>query len=83
MGWCTAFDACTKSESQHFLLRGLLLWTISDFPTYGLISEQQMKGYRACSMCGPNVMSRSTRGPKKEKVVFVGARQRLPIGHHF
>jgi hypothetical protein len=56
-------------------MRGLLLWTISDFPAYGLISGLCTKGYLACPVCGPRTISRATRGPKKHKQVFVGARR--------
>ena len=78
-----AIDASADGANRRFTLRGILLWTISDFPAYGLISGQQTKGYKACPVCGPNIVSRSARGPKKDKIVYVGARQRLPEDHVF
>ena len=50
------YDVSAKvDESKTFLLRGLLLWTISKFPAYGLISSQKIKDNRACPICGPNI----------------------------
>jgi hypothetical protein len=33
------------------------MWTISDFPTYGLISGLCTKGYKACPVCGPKTVA--------------------------
>ena len=82
-GGVPAVDASADPGERSFTLRGLLLWTISDFPAYGLISGQQTKGYKACPVCGPNIVSRSARGPNGQKIVYVGARQRLPEDHAF
>jgi hypothetical protein len=35
-----AVDSNPQQETRNFKLRGLLLWAVSDFPTYGLISGQ-------------------------------------------
>ena len=78
-----AIDASAEGAERRFNLRGILLWTISDFPTYGLISGQQTKGYKACPICGPHIVSRSAKGPNGDKIVYVGARQRLPEDHAF
>jgi hypothetical protein len=37
---------------QAFTLKAILIWTINDFPAYGLVSGQQMKGYKGCPICG-------------------------------
>jgi hypothetical protein len=58
-----------------------VLWTISDFPAYGLILGLCTKGFLACPVCGPNTVSRSAKGPKKTKQVFVGARRWTRRGH--
>jgi len=78
-----AIDASAEGGERRFNLRGILLWTISDFPAYGLISGQQTKGYKACPICGPVIVSRSAKGPNGDKIVYVGARQRLPEDHAF
>jgi hypothetical protein len=62
-----ASDASPAHERRNFRLWGLLLWTVSDFPAYGLILGQQYSGYHGCPVCGPHVDSRSVKGPKKTR----------------
>ncbi|XP_040371181.1 uncharacterized protein LOC121051824 [Rosa chinensis] len=38
-------------QSEYFTLRGLLLWTINDFPAYGNLSGSIVKGYNTCLIC--------------------------------
>jgi hypothetical protein len=59
------YDASARvDENKTFLLRGLLLWTISKFLAYGLISSQKIKGKWACHVCGPDIDRKHARGPK-------------------
>ena len=53
-GGVPALDFSFPEESRRFNLRGLLMWTISDFPAYGLISGLCCKGYKGCPCCGPS-----------------------------
>jgi hypothetical protein len=73
-------DTSLEQKTRNFWLRGLLLWTVSDFPTYGLIFEQQ---YSVCLVCRLAVNSRSMRGPKKTKIIFLGSRRWLPPDHSY
>jgi hypothetical protein len=59
------------------------MWTISDFPAYGLISGQQTKGYHACPCCGPLTDSKKIRGPSRDKIVYLGMRKRLLPRHEY
>jgi hypothetical protein len=79
------FDASVDIiiEQPRFKMRRILLWSISDFLAYGLISGLCTKGYLACLVCGPNRVSRSTRGPKKLKEVFTGARRWTSRNHPY
>ncbi|GJY09752.1 transposon protein, CACTA, En/Spm sub-class [Tanacetum coccineum] len=43
-----AYDALRKED---FTLRAALLWTINDFPTYGMLYGWSVKGYKACPTC--------------------------------
>ncbi|GKB81172.1 leucine-rich repeat protein [Tanacetum coccineum] len=43
-----AYDALRKED---FTLRAALLWTINDFPAYGMLSGWSVKGYNACPTC--------------------------------
>ncbi|KAL8097245.1 hypothetical protein AgCh_030391 [Apium graveolens] len=44
----TTFDA---AANQNFVLRASVLWTISDFPGYAMLSGWSTKGYLACPIC--------------------------------
>jgi hypothetical protein len=79
-----AYDASVDgSDHKHFMLRGVLMWTISDFPAYGLISGQQTKGYHGCPCCGPLTDAKRIRGPSGDKIVYMGMRKRLPPNHEY
>jgi hypothetical protein len=53
----------------------ILMWIVSNFPAYGLISSLCTKGYLACPVCGLHTDSCSAKGPKKLKQVYLGARR--------
>jgi hypothetical protein len=57
------------------------MWTVNDFPAYGLISGQVTKGYRACPICGPNVVTPRSKALKKN--VYLGHRWYLPMTHQW
>ena len=48
-----AVDMSRPVTERKFTLRGLLLWTVNDFPAYGLLSGQCVHGYKGCPLCGP------------------------------
>lgn len=70
-------------ERERFKMRGILMWTISDFPAYGLISGLCTKGYLACPVCGANIVSRSVKGPKKYKQAYLGAHRWTRRNHPY
>ena len=70
-----------NSGDKTFKLRGMLLWTVNDFPAYGLISGQVTKGHKACPVCGPNVVTRRSKALKKN--VYLGHRRHLPMAHQW
>ena len=39
------------SSKQNFMLRAALMWTISDFPAYGMLSGWSTHGRLACPVC--------------------------------
>ncbi|XP_057248861.1 uncharacterized protein LOC104906231 [Beta vulgaris subsp. vulgaris] len=39
------------SQKQNFMLRAALLWTVSDFPAYGMLSGWATAGKKACPYC--------------------------------
>ena len=70
-----------STKEKTFTLHGMLLWTVNDFPAYGLISGQVTKGHRACPVCGPNVATRRSKALKKN--VYLGHRRQLPMTHQW
>ncbi|KAI5328109.1 hypothetical protein L3X38_027505 [Prunus dulcis] len=44
---------------EYFTLRGVLLWTVNDFPAYGNLYGCVVKGYKACPICGDDTPSHS------------------------
>ena len=51
-------DARAYLGRSHFNMRAVLMWTLHDFPAYGLISGLTTKGFKACPVCGPHTRSR-------------------------
>ena len=49
--WVDGFTAWDVSQKQNFTLRAVLLWTISDFPAYGMLSGWSTHGKLACPYC--------------------------------
>jgi hypothetical protein len=85
-----AQDFSQPTGRRWFNMRGILLWTISDFPGYGLISGLCTHGYKACIACGPATDARIARNgnnvdakqiAKGRKLVYGGAR-RWTRRHH-
>jgi Transposase family tnp2 len=76
------FDVLPREGmGQQFKLRAIVLWTINDYPAYGLISGQQHSGYRACVICGPNCVASHSK--HMGKLRFMGHRRWLPLRHPF
>jgi hypothetical protein len=50
------FEALTYdiSRKKNFLMRAALMWTINDFPTYGMLSGWSTHGKLACPYCMEN-----------------------------
>ena len=59
-------DMSDNPHAKKFILQGMLLWTIHDYPTYGLISGCATKGYQGCPICGLQVDSRFSKSLKKK-----------------
>jgi hypothetical protein len=88
----TAQDFSLEQGRRRFNLRGILMWTVCDYPALDLISGLQTHGYKACVVCGPETQSRSAKcgnkldGEKKVKagrlylsLAYVGHAVTIPI----
>ena len=54
-------DFSQSRGSRRFNMRAMMMWTIFDFPAYGLISGLCCKGYKGCPCCGPDTDGRSAK----------------------
>jgi len=62
-------------------MRAILMWTIHDFPGYGLVYGCQHQGYKACPPCGSRTTSRWSK--ELGKVVFGGNWRWLNRNHPY
>ncbi|XP_010462917.1 PREDICTED: uncharacterized protein LOC104743549 [Camelina sativa] len=49
--WSTVVDAYDVSLNQNFNLKVVLMWTISDFPAYSMLSGWTTHGKLSCPIC--------------------------------
>lgn len=68
-------------QPKRFTLRAFLMWTIHDYPGYGLISRCATKGYQGCPVCSPQCDSRFSKNLRKN--IFQGHRRYLPANRPF
>jgi len=52
--WSSGALTYDISRKQNFLMRAALMWTINDFPTYGMLSGWSMHEKLACPYCMEN-----------------------------
>jgi hypothetical protein len=75
------FDVSTEVGKQTFKLRGIFMWTIHDFPTYGLVARCVTKGYKGCPICGPNTIAQYSK--RMRKMVYTSDRRQLNCTHPY
>ncbi|KAK7328924.1 hypothetical protein VNO77_23061 [Canavalia gladiata] len=55
--WDSGVQTYDASRNQTFSMRAALLWTISDYPGYAMLSGWSTKGHLACACCNYNTNS--------------------------
>ena len=75
------WDARANLGVSHFNLRAVLMWTLHDFPAYGLISGLTTKGFKGCPVCGPHTVSRRSKILRKN--VYCNCHRRYLQGDHY
>ncbi|XP_028774325.1 uncharacterized protein LOC114731348 [Neltuma alba] len=73
------YDASLR---QNFHMRAALLWTINDFPAYGMLSGWMTMGRLSCSICMENSKAFQLKYGRKTSF-FDCHHQFLPIDHRF
>ncbi|XP_065878103.1 uncharacterized protein [Euphorbia lathyris] len=80
--WEHGVDTYDVSLKQNFRLRAALMWTISDFPAYSMLSGWNTVGENACPYCMEH--SNAFSLPNSEKVSwFDNHRKFLPLNHTY
>jgi hypothetical protein len=72
-------DISKPVDQQAVTIRGILAWTIHDYPAYGFCSGLGTKGYKACPPCGDWL--RSSYSKSLNKNVYLRHRRFLPEDH--
>ena len=77
--WEIGVHTYDASKRQNFKLHAALLWTINDFPAYGMLSGWSTKGKLACPVCHKH--THSLRLQHCAKQVYMHHRRFLPKNH--
>ncbi|XP_020245318.1 uncharacterized protein LOC109823444 [Asparagus officinalis] len=77
--WEDGIDTYDAANDETFKLRAAILWTINDFPAYGMLSGWSTKGYTACPICHTN--HGSIYLPCSRKCVYLRHRRFLSTNH--
>lgn len=72
-------DLSRRTGQRSVNLRGILMWTMHDFPGYGECSGLATSGYYVCHICGPSINARYSSSLKK--MVYQGHTRFLPANH--
>ena len=70
-----------KHNTNPNYKEAILMWSIHDFPAYGLLVGQVTKGYMGCPPYGPHVATRNSKS--LEKNVYLGHRPYLTMHHPY
>ena len=80
--WVNGINIFDAWKKQNFNLKAALLWTINDFPAYGMLSGWSTHGKLACPYCMEHSKSFVLKYGRK-CCWFDCHRQYLPIDHPF
>jgi hypothetical protein len=80
-----SFGALTYdiSRKHNFVMRAALMWTINDFPTYGMVSGWSTHGKLACSYCMENNKAFTLTNGGKASFFFYCHHRFLPHNHRY
>ncbi|WZZ50649.1 hypothetical protein YC2023_050756 [Brassica napus] len=80
--WSTGVRTYDCSTKTNFTMRAMLLWTISDFPAYEMLSGWTIHGRLACPYCNGTTDAFQLKNGRKTSW-FDYHRRFLPIGHPY
>ncbi|XP_021734985.1 uncharacterized protein LOC110701677 [Chenopodium quinoa] len=79
--WEVGVDTYDAVKDETFSLKASLLWTISDFPAYAMLSGWSTKGEFACPNCNHKTWSKYLK--YSGKMCYMGHRRSLKENHHW
>ncbi|KAL1223201.1 hypothetical protein V5N11_029437 [Cardamine amara subsp. amara] len=82
MLWEHGVEAYDVSRHQNFMMRAVLMWTISDFSVYGMLSGWTTHGRLSCPYCQDNTNAFQLRNERKS-CWFDCHRRFLPSEHPY
>ena len=77
--WDFGVETYDASRNETFQMRAALMWTISDFPAYAMLSGWSTKGKFACPCCNYGTNSRYLKHSRK--MYYMDHRVFLPMDH--
>ena len=77
--WESGVDTYDASINKTFQMHATLLWTISDYPGYAMLSGWSTKGKLACACCNYNTHSCYLK--HSHKMCYMDHRVFLPMSH--
>lgn len=78
--WSTGVQCFDASSKESFTTKAILLWTMHDYPGYGVASSLQTQGFFGFPPCGPDHIN-SYSAKELDKIIYHGYRRYLPEGH--
>ena len=54
-------DVARYKQSSNFVLKAMVIWTIGDFPAYGMLAGCTTNGFVGCPVCGEGFRSRRSK----------------------
>ena len=80
--WSSRALSYDISRKQNFVMIAALMWTINDFPTYGMVSGWSTHGKLACSYCMENNKAFTLTNGGKPSFFYCHCRF-LPPNHRY
>jgi hypothetical protein len=77
----SAYDVCKEVRYHEFTLRGMLIWTIHDYPGYGTVGGFSYQGYTGCPYCGSDLEAEHSVDLGKQ--TYGRTRRWLPRNHAY
>lgn len=77
--WDVGVETYDAYGKQNFQMHVAVLWTISDFPSYGILPGWSTSGHYSCLCC----LDETDFSQLRTKTCYMGYHRFLPKNHHF